>query len=345
MSRFEFENIMVYPTQSFVRSTLVIFVQISPRYCGQVGTVKGILKKTPPQKVGYIKPITLPPTRTDVVRETMIQSQKISVECWVTYDLAIAKVAKQIQCEEQPFFDSIFVMFGGFHVEQNVYSSIGRIIEGSGGPYILSESSAIATGSLPKFLKGKMHYRCRHIHTLLSVAFHGLHMQQFILETFENSYQEIMNALEEWNHLKQLEIKNATLLKFIDQYKIFKDKTLAGKKGKTAQFWMQYCKIVDLYLLLHHSIKSNDVDMSCYTFFELCPITFATKHQNYARWMTYYALELVNLKIEKPEVMEDLLKGAFSISRSGNAFAGVPVDMALEQSINAQAKNRLNGIC
>ena len=85
--------------------------------------------------------------------------------------------------------------------------------------------------------------------------------------------------------------------------------------------------------------------MFCYTFFELCPITFATKHQNYARWMTYYALELVNLKIEKPEVMEDLLKEAFSISRSGNAFAGVPVDMALEQSINAQAKNRLNGIC
>ena len=43
--------------------------------------------------------------------------------------------------------------------------------------------------------------------------------------------------------------------------------------------------------------------------------------------MTYYALELVNLKNEKPEVMEALIKGAFSINRSGNAFAGVAVDM------------------
>ena len=42
--------------------------------------------------------------------------------------------------------------------------------------------------------------------------------------------------------------------------------------------------------------------------------------------------------------MEALIKGAFSINRSGNAFAGVAVDMTLEQSINAYAKNRLKGI-
>ena len=46
--------------------------------------------------------------------------------------------------------------------------------------------------------------------------------------------------------------------------------------------------------------------------------------------MTYYALELVNVKNEKSEVMEALIKGAFWINRSGNAFAGVAVDMALE---------------
>ena len=60
--------------------------------------------------------------------------------------------------------------------------------------------------------------------------------------------------------------------------------------------------------------------------------------------MIYYALELVNVKNEKPEVMEALIKGAFSINRSGNSFAGVVVDMALEQSINAHAKNHLKGI-
>ena len=93
-------------------------------------------------------------------------------------------------------------MFGGFHVEENVLSAIGKIIEGSGGPYISSESSAIATGSLPQFLKGKMYCRCCRIHTLLSTAFYGLHIQQFIVETCENSYEEIINALENGTTLK-----------------------------------------------------------------------------------------------------------------------------------------------
>ena len=111
-----------------------------------------------------MKPITLPRTRTDVVRKTMIKSQKVSAEygskyAIITYNLAIPKVAKQIQCEEYPTFSSIFVMFGRFHVEQNVFSATGKIIEGSGGPFILSESGAIATGS-PQFLKGKMYYCC-----------------------------------------------------------------------------------------------------------------------------------------------------------------------------------------
>ena len=172
MSHFRFENVMLYPTHSFIQSasfdTLWTFsfnfLQDIPMWTGW--NSERYYEKTPTKKIGHMKPITLPPTRTDVVRETMIQSQNVSAECGsknkiITYDLAIAKVAKQIQCGECPTFDSIFVMLGGFLVEQNVFSAVGKIIEGSGRPYILSESGAIATGSLPQFLKGKMYYRCR----------------------------------------------------------------------------------------------------------------------------------------------------------------------------------------
>ena len=113
----------------------------------------------------------------------------------------------------------------------------------SGGPYILSESGAIATGSLPQFFKRKMYYSCRRIHTLLSAAFHGLHIQQFIVETCENSYEEISNALEEWNNQKKLEIKNALLVKIVDQYKTFKDETLAGRKVRLLNFGCNTAKL------------------------------------------------------------------------------------------------------
>ena len=70
---------------------------------------------------------------------------------------------------------------------------------------------------------------------------------------------------------------------------------------------------------------------------------FVVNQPNHARWMTYYALELENMQNEKPEVTE-YLNGAFSVNRTGKPLSRVAVDMALEQTINAEAKNRLKGI-
>ena len=55
------------------------------------------------QKVLYLTAINESPTNTAVVMETMKQALKVAEECGqeymqVTYDLAIAKVALQIQC-------------------------------------------------------------------------------------------------------------------------------------------------------------------------------------------------------------------------------------------------------
>ena len=66
-------------------------------------------------------------------------------------------------------------MFGSFHIEMSYFSSLGRITEGSGGPYVLTEMEAVAPGSLNKFLK--VYNRCRRVHTLFSTALHALQFQ------------------------------------------------------------------------------------------------------------------------------------------------------------------------
>ena len=111
----------------------------------------------PQQKVFYMQHIKLPPTRNDVVKETLKRSQTVAVEecgekyALVTYDLAVAKIAKQIQASDSPDFDNVFIMFGSFHTEMSYFGSLGRIIEGSGGPYVLTEVEVVAPGSLNKF--------------------------------------------------------------------------------------------------------------------------------------------------------------------------------------------------
>ena len=104
MSRCQLENIIVYRALSFIQNAIFDtlstfsfnFLQELPMWTEW--NSERCYEKTPTQKTGYVKRITLSPITTDIVRETMIQSQKVSAECRskytiITYDLAIAKVS------------------------------------------------------------------------------------------------------------------------------------------------------------------------------------------------------------------------------------------------------------
>ena len=117
----------------------------------------------------------------------MKKSLKISSECGkhniaVTFDLAIAKLALQIQAEESPKFDNIFVTLGSFHIELAFFNACGKILSESGALHILNESLILAAGSTNGFIKGKNYNRCKRIHELLSLAFEILRFQSYLAE-------------------------------------------------------------------------------------------------------------------------------------------------------------------
>jgi len=106
--------------------------------------------------------INLPPTRLDVVVQTLKRSQRVAMECQlqyvvVIYDLAVVKLAMQVQCTEAPFYDNVFICFGQFHILMKYCAELGHIIDGSDSPDILTETEVLAPGSLNGFLSGK-HY-------------------------------------------------------------------------------------------------------------------------------------------------------------------------------------------
>ena len=62
------------------------------------------------------------PTSTSVVAVTMRTALRIASESQkeyisAKYNLAIAKLAMQIQTEEKPTFNKIFISLGSFHLE------------------------------------------------------------------------------------------------------------------------------------------------------------------------------------------------------------------------------------
>ena len=72
--------------------------------------------------VTYVDPISLPPTKNDVVCETMVRSIQVSKEmkqkyAIVTYDLAVALTIYCIQVVQAPKFDNLIIILGNFHIE------------------------------------------------------------------------------------------------------------------------------------------------------------------------------------------------------------------------------------
>ena len=57
----------------------------------------------------------------------------------VTYDLAIAKIVMQIQHEETPKYDSVFIALGSFHIEITFFKPLGKVTYKSGGQNNLEE--------------------------------------------------------------------------------------------------------------------------------------------------------------------------------------------------------------
>ena len=100
--------------------------------------------------------------------ETLARAQKVADECGkrptsVTYDLAIAKNAMQIQSSEKPKYDNTFVNLGAFHIELELFKVLGKYIDESGAPYLLMKSGVLKKGSINGFIKGKSYNRRKSI--------------------------------------------------------------------------------------------------------------------------------------------------------------------------------------
>ena len=92
------------------------------------------------------------------------------------------------------------------------------------------------------------------------------------------------------------------------------------------------------------AVRINDTTLYSFVLFEVTSIFFMTYHLNYACWMSFYSLDFANLETSQLDLPRILTEGGFSINRAGKSFSGVSVDVALEQTINANAKSRLKDI-
>lgn len=100
------------------------------------------------------------PTSSAVVAETLKMAKIIAQETnqeviTVTYDLAVAKMAYQIQSTEAPTYNNVFIQLGVFHIEMAYFKAVGKFIEESGCVDILVENELLAAGLVKGLITGK----------------------------------------------------------------------------------------------------------------------------------------------------------------------------------------------
>ncbi|GFU98409.1 hypothetical protein TNCV_3652401 [Trichonephila clavipes] len=71
---------------------------------------------------------------------------------------------------------------------------------------------------------------------------------------------------------------------------------------------------------------------------------FICNQPNYARWASKYYDNLMKIAENHPDLFEEFQKGFFGIQRTYKPFSKQPIDLVLEQTINADAARRLTGV-
>ena len=83
------------------------------------------------------------------------------------------------------------------------------------------------------------------------------------------------------------------------------------------------------------SFRIGDFDLYIYCLPKFASLFFALNNQNYARWLVRYHDNLFKLSETHPEVYKDFQEGCFAIKRTQKDFSALPIDLTLEQTINA----------
>ena len=95
--------------------------------------------------------------------------------------------------------------------------------------------------------------------------------------------------------------------------------------------------MIHLYHEYSRSIRVGDLDAYINCLPKIANYFFALNHPNYSRWTVKYHDNLLRMPETHPQVYAEFKKGGFSIKRTKKSFSGSPIDLTLEQTINADS--------
>lgn len=95
---------------------------------------------------------------------------------------------------------------------------------------------------------------------------------------------------------------------------------------------------------MNTGIRTGNFELFKYVLPKIANLFFVFNFQNYSRYLVKYHDNLIKIDETHPGLKQQLQNGSFGIKRTGKSFSRQPIDLMLEQTINADAANKLTGI-
>ena len=293
--------------------------------------------------IGYMKPIMHPITQHSTVQQCLHMATDVSRRVqqnhtFVTFDLAAAKLALSIVWHKPQQYCDVTVHLGAFHTLCSFMGALGKMMMGSGFEEVVIQSGICASGSLDQVMSGKHFNRALRIHQQMLAAVERLLLNVFVDRHHVDTslFPELSDLAEHPEACKvSIASDSAAVQRLLIEHAGFLEEVRKGDLGKTAQFWVQYRDCVWTMLTFVQAFKTNDVQLYIKSLRQLCPLLFAADRLNYARYLPMYHAMLTNLPSSANAMLES---NGLSVARSLVPGCRIPIDMAIEQTINRSAK-------
>ena len=134
-------------------------------------------------------------------------------------------------------------------------------------------------------------------------------------------------------------VLNRDCIDLVDQLTDFKAEVRSGKFGKTAQLWITYVGHIWMILTLIQAVENNNLPLYIESLYLMADLFLSFGGQNYARYLTLFAVFLANIEESHPGATQLLEGGAISVARSLIPGNRCPVDKTIKETFMKQSKS------
>ena len=236
---------------------------------------------------------------------------------------------------------------GGFHLIMCLMRSINSRFRGFGLVELLAELGDLGgPGTIESALKGSDVKLGLRLYKLLFEAFYRMKLQMLEKRCLLSESKEsiklkgvIEHSLNDFDYqVNHRPYSTDNLDNLVNQPTL--TTILHIRTEGDMAFWIDsYLEMVHLLLNVIHFQRCGNWDGMLETMYDFLPYCFDLNRNKYARNLSFFYLDMLQLPDKCPEADEYLRHGGFSGSLSGKCHSNIPMDQMIETTINRFSKS------